>query len=501
MDILSEKEKIKEQLRPFFEPKSIAVIGASHKEGSPGNVIFYNLMMNYRSGKLKARVYGVNIKGGELFGEKLYKTILDIPDDVEHAIIVIPAKFTPSIMKECGEKGVKVATIISGGFSEVGNVELEKQVLEIAREYGIRIIGPNGLGIFDAYSGVDTLFIPEKKETDEGLKINMPRPRAGYITFLSQSGALGDAVLDYMYGENLGISKFISWGNKIDVDESEMLLYLMDDETTRVVMMYLEGLKKGGKKLVEIGREFSKRKPIVVLKGGVTEAGARATMSHTASLAGNYRIYETAFKEMGAIVAKNLLELLDMAKALALQPPAKGRNVGVVTNGGGPGILVSDFAERAGLRVPRLSSQTVEELKKYVSEGVIPSIATFPNPIDLSGSATDESYVVATQLLLEDPNIDIVVVLALHHPPTISKDMPRKMINVIKDYQKPTLVIDVGSAEVSVWVRKKFDDAGIPAYPLPERAIFGAKALVKYGEWLRKQGVLEQYLQEWHPAI
>ncbi len=501
MDVLKEKRKISEELRPFFRPKSIAVIGASHKEGSPGNVIFHNLIANYREGRLKARVYGVNIKGGELFGEKLYKSILDVPEAVEHAIIVIPAKFVPDAIEECGKKGVKVATIISGGFSEVGNFELERKVLENARKYGIRIIGPNGLGIFDAYSGVDTLFIPEKKETDEGLKINMPRPKAGFISFLSQSGALGDAVLDYMYGENLGISKFISWGNKIDVDESEMLLYLMDDETTRVVIMYIEAIRKEGQKLVIVGKEFSKKKPIVVLKGGVTAAGARATWSHTASLAGNVRIYEAAFREMGALIAENLLELLDMAKALSLQPPAKGRNIGIVTNGGGPGILVSDFAEKAGLRVPKLSKETIEELKKYVNEGIIPPIATFPNPIDLSGSATDESYVVATETLLQDPSIDLVIVLALHHPPTITKDMPRKMIKVIKDYQKPTLVIDMGSAEVSVWVRKQFDDAGIPSYPLPERAIYGAKALVEYGMWLKKNGVLEKHLEEWHPAI
>jgi len=492
-----ELSRIREELRPFFNPKSVAVIGASHKSGSPGHIIFKNLIENVRKGLLRAKVYGVNIKGGELFGHKLFRSILDIPDTVEHAIIAIPAKFVPSVIKECGEKKVKVATIISGGFSEVGNVELEQEVLSIARSYGIRIIGPNGLGIYDAYSGVDTLFIPTYKETDEGPKLNMPRPKQGYITFLSQSGALGDAVLDYMWGEDIGISKFVSWGNKIDVDEGDLLLYLLDDDTTRVVIMYIEAFRENAKRIVEIGKEFTKKKPIVVLKGGITEAGARATYSHTASLAGNIKIYETALKSMGAVLAWNIQELVDMAKALAFQPPARGNRIGIVTNGGGPGIVMADLAERVGLRVPVLSQDTLKELKNYVSEGVIPEIATFSNPIDISGTGTDESYAVATECLLRDPNVDLVIVLALHHPPALTKDLPKKLIRVIKDYNKPTIVMDMGSTEMSEWVRKQFELEGIPTYPLPWRAVIAAKALVDYGHWLLKNKVLEDFMSSW----
>lgn len=494
-------ERIKEELRPFFKPDTIAVIGASHKREAAGHIIFRNLIENRRKGLLKAEVYGINIKGGELYGYELYKSIKDVPSNVEHVIIAIPARFVPAVMRECGEKGVKVATIISGGFSEIGNVELEREVLRIAKEHGIRIIGPNGLGIYDAFSGVDTLFIPTYKETDEGMKLNMPRPPPGFISFLSQSGALGDAVLDYMWGEGIGISKFVSWGNKIDVNERDLLIYLMNDETTRVIMMYIEAFKEDAREIIETGKEVAKKKPIVVLKGGVTEAGARATYSHTASLAGNKRIYEIALREMGAVIATNIQELVDMAKALTFQPPAKGNRIGIVTNGGGPGIVMADLAEKHGLKVPPLSKSTLEDLKKCVSEGLIPEIATFSNPVDISGTGTDDSYAVATDILLSDPNIDLVIVLALHHPPALTKDLPRKLIDVIMKHDKPVIVMDMGSTEMSEWVRRQFDKNKIPTYPLPWRAIVAAKALVNYGFWLRKKRAYEDYVENYKVFI
>ncbi len=492
---------IKEQLRPFFDPKSIAVIGASHKPEAAGHIIFKNLIENKEKGLLKGEVFGVNIKGGELFGYKLYKSINEVPREVEHAVIAIPARFVPAVMKECGEKGVKVATIISGGFSEVGNVELEQEVKKIAKEYGIRIIGPNGLGIYDSYSGVDTLFIPSFKETDEGLKLNMPRPNPGFITFLSQSGALGDAVLDHMWGEDIGISKFISWGNKIDVDEGDLLTYLIDDETTRVIMMYIEAFRENAKRTIEIGKEVAKKKPIIVLKGGVTEAGARATYSHTASLAGNRRIYEVALRSMGAVIASNIQELVDMAKALVYQPPASGNRIGIVTNGGGPGIVMADLAEKYGLKVPPLTKSTIDALKKCVSEGLIPEIATFSNPVDISGTGTDDSYASATEVLLRDPNIDLVIVLALHHPPALTKNLPKKLIDVINRHDKPVIVMDMGSTEMSEWVRKQFDKKSIPTYPLPWRAVVAAKALVDYGIWLKKVGAYDDYVKNYNVFI
>ncbi len=483
----------------FFTPRSIVVIGASRRENSPGHIVFKNLIENKKNGLLKADVYGVNIKGGEVLGEKIYRSILEIPTEIDHAVIVIPAKFVPDVMRECGEKKVKVVTILSAGFSEIGNYELENEVKNIARRYKMRVIGPNGLGIYDPYSGVDTLFIPKERMLNGEKIVNLARPSKGYIAFLTQSGALGGALLDYVAGEDMGISKFVSWGNKIDVEESEMLSFLLDDEVTRVIIIYIEALKGNGRRLVEVGREVSRRKPIIVLKGGVTEAGARATLSHTASLAGQAEIYFSAFRQMGAIIAEGTMDMLDKAKALAFLPPAKGRNIGIVTNGGGPGIIVADLAEKKGLKAPKLSEESIMELKRYVEDGTIPEIATFANPIDISGTGRDEAYVAATEVMLNDNNIDIVLILALHHPPTITNLMPQKLLEVVRDYKKPVLVMDIGLIGFSNVVRKTFDEKFIPAYTLPERVVSGAVALAEYGLWLKRMKVLDDYIEKWSP--
>ncbi len=491
----------REQLRAFFEPRSIAVIGASRDVNSPGWVAFKILLENSRSGLLKAKVYGVNIKGGELFGEPLYKSILDVPDEVDHAVILVPAKYVPGAMEECGKKGVKVATIISAGFSEIGNVELENKVVETARRYNIRIIGPNGLGVFDPWNGVDTMFLPYHKSLNGKELLACPRPKKGYIMFISQSGALGVAVLDYMYGEGIGLSKFISYGNKVDVDEIDMLLWALKDPTIRVVMIYIEGIKALGRALVKVAREFSKYKPIVLLKGGKTKAGARAVASHTASLAGDIKVYEAAVEKMGAIWTNDLMEFLDVSKALVYQPPAAGENIAIVTDGGGAGILASDKAEQVGLIVPPTSDKLLEKLRKAQERGIIPSVATFANPIDISGSASDESYVAAIEAALEEDSIDAVLVIALHHPPLLSAKFVDKIIEAIKKYKKPVVAVDIGGAGMATWVRDRFDELGVPSYPTPERGIIALKGLVSYGAFLKKVKAFDEFIQRWKPVI
>jgi len=486
------------QLTPFFNPSAIAVIGASRDKNSPGWVIFKTLIENMRNGLLKAKVYGVNIKGGELFGEPLYRSLDEIRGMIDHVVICIPSRFVPDVLEQAGKKGVRVATIISSGFSEVGNVDLEKKVIEIAEKYDIRIIGPNGLGLFDAYNGVDTLFLPQYKENKEGKQLlSTPRPPPGYIAFLSQSGALGATVLDYMYGEQMGISKFISAGNKVDVDEIDMLLYSLEDPTIRVIMLYVEGIKGRGDLLVKIGRYVARKKPIVAIKGGRTSAGARAAASHTASIAGNARIYEAAFREMGAIVANELIDFLDIAKALAFQPPASGRNIGIVTNGGGAGILASDAAESIGLSVKPLPKNVMDTIMEYVRDGTIPDIATFANPIDLSAGGSDEAYIAAIETLLEEPTINGVIVITLHQTPELSPYFVDKISMVTRRYKKPVAVVDIGGAAMARWVRGEFDKHGLPSYPTPERAVKALKSLVDYGEWLKREGIFEEFLESW----
>jgi len=494
-------KKAYDELKPFFEPKAIAVVGASRDVNSPGWVTFKMLLESSKKGVLKAKVYGVNVKGGELFGQKLYKTITEIPDEVDHAVILVPAKYVPSVLEECGKKGVKVATIISAGFSEVGNIELEQQVLQVAKEQGIRVMGPNGLGVFDTWSGVDTMFLPTHKEADGKELLACPRPKKGHIMFLSQSGALGVSVLDYMYGEGIGLSKFISYGNKIDVDEVDMLLWALEDPTVRAVMIYMEGIKSAGRTFVKVARQFSKHKPIIILKGGKTKAGARAVASHTASLAGDIKVYEAAVDKMGAVWTDDLIEFLDATKALVYQPPAAGNNIAIVTDGGGAGILASDKAEKIGLNLPPTPESVLQKLKNAQKEGKIPSVATFANPIDVSGSASDISYEIALDAVLENDDINAAIVIALHHPPLLTSRFIDAIARVGKKYKKPVVAVDIGGAEMARWVRDRFDEYGVPSFSTPERGIVALRALVKYGNFLRREGVLEDYLEHWKPVI
>ena len=492
-------EKAYAELKPFFEPEAVAIIGASRDPWSVGWVIFKNFVDNAEKGKLKARVYGVNIKGGELFGRTLYRSILEIPDKVDHAVIVIPAKYVPAVIEECGKKGVKVLTIITAGFSEIGNIELEQKVVETAKKYGMRIIGPNGLGVFDNYSGVDTQFVPELKEYSGKMLLATPRPKPGNILFGSQSGALGIAILDALYGANIGIAKFVSYGNKVDVDETDMLLWAYKDPKIDVIMLYIEGIKQAGRHFVEVGNEVSKKKPIVVLKGGRTAAGARAAASHTGSLAGDYRMYEAAFKKMGAIVCETLDEFINTVKAFSMQPPARGYRITIITDGGGAGLLATDASERYGLEVNPPSDTLMNELKKGIEMGKLVPFSTFSNPIDVTGSATDESFVYTLRAVLNDENTDCVMIIGLHHVPGVTDRLPEKLLETIKSCgtYKPVVFCDVGGAEYALKFRDKFENAGIPAYPTPERAAAVLKKLADYGVWLVNQGEYDNYLKTW----
>lgn len=496
LDLDRRAQRVREELKPFFTPENIAVIGASREKETIGWSIFRTLLERKREGKLKTNIYGVNIKNGRSLGKKLYKSILDIEENVEHAIFSIPAKHVPKAMEEAGKKGVKAATIISAGFSEIGNVELEKKVEKVAKDYGVRVMGPNCMGIYDPYDGMDTLFTAKYKERNGEKLLSSPRPKKGFITFFSQSGALGVATLDYMYGQEMGISKFISAGNMIDIDEEDALLYAFKDPQTRVISLYIEGLKDG-RKVIKIGKEITKKKPIVVLKGGQTQAGARATKSHTASLAGNYRLYLNAFKQMGAIMTEDLVDFIDFQKALALQPPARGEKIGIITNGGGAGILSTDEAERMGLKVPPFEEEAMEKFNQLINEGILPEVSTFANPCDLTGSGDTKAYSEATKVLLEDENFDAVLIIALHHPPTITLDLSRKLYEVSKDYKKPIVMANFGTADAAKEIRDDFTRHGVPAYSSPERGMSGLGALVQYGEYLKSEGELERYLAEY----
>ena len=484
-----------EQMDTFFNPKSVAVIGASRKIHKAGHVIFKNFADNKRRGILKAELYPVNPKEDYILGFKCYPSLLEIPGKIDLIVIVVPAKFVPEVMSQAVQKGVKAAVIISAGFSEIGNRELERQVVEIAKKAGIRVLGPNCLGVYDSYTGVDMLFLPETKILSTGDEmVATPRPMAGNISIVTQSGAFGASALDYLTGRQLGISKFVSFGNKCDVEEAEMLEYLLEDEKTEVILLYIEGIRDG-RKFMESARKVTRIKPVIALKTGKTSAGARAAASHTGSIAGTDDVYEAAFMQCGVIRAKDMEEFFDLGKALAYQPPARGNSIGIVTDAGGPGIMAADECEVRGLRVKRFSDDTIRKFEDLKSQGKIPKIATNLNPVDLSGLATSEMFEEAVKILVEDPEIDGIIVLGLHHLPALMEDFVDRIANLVKDYPKPIVACDIGETEMAMFIRSRFDKFGIPAYGSPEDAARAMSALVRYGRYLIKCKCYDEYME------
>jgi acyl-CoA synthetase (NDP forming) len=474
----------KEELRAFFDPRSVAVIGASPIAQKVGNIIVHNLIENKERGLLKAELFPVNPKYSTILGEKCYPSLRDLPQDVETLVIVIPAEGVPQVIEEGAFKNAKAAIVISSGFREVGKTELDEKLTKAGRESGIRIIGPNCLGIYDPYSGMDTLFLPEVKMLSSGREVvATPRPLPGYISLISQSGGFGVAALDYMAGSMMGVRIFVSLGNRCDVDEHELLDFFRQDEKTHVVLLYLEGLK-GGREFLNAARRFTKSKPIVALKSGRTEAGARAAASHTAALAGVDKIYDAAFAQSGVVRAQTLEEFFDMGRALQFQKPAVGNRISIVTNAGGPGIIAADTCIESGLRVDRLSEATLGKLDAMKARGELLQIMTGANPIDLSGQGTSEMFAKVLHILIEATEVDGVIVMAFHQAPPILDDAVQAIAETHKGYLKPILACDVGGTEMAEELRARFEKYGIPAYETPERAARAMYALAKYGQYL-----------------
>ncbi len=483
------------QMNVFFKPRSVAVVGASRKIMKAGHVIFKNFVDNKRRGIFKGELYPINPHEKTILGYMCYPSITEINDEIELVVIVVPAKVVPDIMKESAAKGVKAAVIISAGFSEVGNHDLEEEVKTIAKKAGIRVLGPNCLGVYDSQTGVDMLFLPETKILTTGEEVvGTPRPMSGNIAIVTQSGAFGAAALDYLAGKQLGISKFVSFGNKCDVAESEMFSYLLHDERTRVILFYAESID-AGREFMDIARKVTRRKPIVAIKSGKTAAGARAAVSHTGSIAGSDKIYDSVFMQVGVLRARDMEEFFDMGKALAFQPPAAGKNVAVITDAGGPGIMAVDECVANGLNVQKLSNETIQKFEKLKREGKIPSFATNLNPVDLTGSATSEMFEYGTKILLEDSEINGVIVLGMHHLPALQEDFVDLVAGLVKNYTKPVVVCDIGETEMALHIRSRFDKLGVPSYFSPEDAARGMVALVKYGRHLKKSGHFEDYLE------
>ena len=449
----------------LFYPQSVAVIGASNKEGKIGNAIMKNLI-NFG---FKGKIYPVNVKEEEILGIKAYKSVLEIPDNVDVAVISIPGKFVPQILEECGQKGVKGVVVISAGFKEAGNVELEEKLLEVARKWNIRIVGPNCLGVTNIENGFDCTFNPPERQA---------RPEFGGIAFMSQSGAFGAAILDWAARHEVGMSKFISLGNMTDLDESDFMEYLKDDKATKVITAYLEGVKDG-RKFLEAARNATKKKPVVILKSGRTEAGAKAAASHTGSLAGSYTIYQAAFEQTGVLEARSMRQLFNYAKALTMQKPAKGDRVAIVTNGGGAGVMMSDGVLEVGLKMADLSEETKEKFAKAIVEGKLPAHMSYKNPIDIIGDAPSSRYEVAMRYALEDENVDVLVVIALFQSPALDDGIV-EAVGRMQEYGKPVVFIAPGGVYPEKMARR-IEKTGVPVFETVEDGVDAVYALVKYG--------------------
>jgi len=446
----------------FFNPKSVAVIGASRTPGKIGYTILENLKISYR-GKL----YPINPNAGEILGLMAYPSVLSIKEPIELAIIAVPAEIVNKIVLECIKKKIKACIIISSGFSEIGEKEREEELKKISKGK-IRVIGPNTTGIYK--KDLDMVFFPRNR---------LKRPPEGHISFITQSGAFGSVLMDVMANDGVGVSKFIAIGNKVDVTEIELLDYLEKDVETRCITAYLESISDG-KEFLKVSKRVTRIKPIVIFKAGKSEKAKQAVMSHTGAIAGSAEIYSAAFKQAGVIEAKNSQEIFDYAKALANQPIMKENKIAIITDGGGFGIVATDEAVKLGLEVPALEDSTIRKLKEF-----LPPYSSTHNPIDLTGDATDERYKKTIDTVLKDKNISGAVIIALMQIPTLTDEF----VNVLRDsklHGKPITVCSAGGGYVMDRVRK-LESYGIPVYPTPERAVQGLWVLYEYGQILQKE--------------
>ena len=480
----------------FFNPCSVAVVGATKKVDKAGYVIFKNFATNKLRGVFKGDLYPVNPGEDSILGFKCFSSLKDIPGEIDFIVIIVPAKIVLSVMEEAVAKKVKTAAIISAGFKEVGNAELEEQVVSIAKKGNIRVLGPNCLGIYYSKTGVDSLFLPETKVLTTGEDvIATPRPMPGNIAMITQSGAFGVAALDYLTGRQMGVSKFVSFGNKCDVTEVDILSYLLHDKETRVILAYVEDIKSG-REFLKVARKVTAKKPVIVIKSGKSAAGARAASSHTGAIAGSDKIYAAAFEQAGIIRARDMEEFFDAGKALAMQPPALGRNIGILTDAGGPGVMTVDELELLGLTVDAFSEETNQKFEKLKADGVILKIAATHNPVDLTGSVTDEQFEISADLMFQDPEIDGIIFLGLHHMPGLREKYIDSVAKVANKYSKPIVMCDIGETEMALFTRSRFDRLGVPAYSSPEDAARAMKALVSYGAYLQKNDCAEEYIKE-----
>jgi len=444
-------------------PQAVAILGASRKPGKVGHAVVSNLIRSGYQGK----IVPVNPEAGDILGIPCYKSLKEYDGKIDLGVIVVPAKIVKAAIQDSIDAGAKVVTVITAGFKEVSakGAELEQELVDFCRSQGVRMQGPNCLGILNAHHKLNASFAP-----------SVPPP--GRISVISQSGALCVAILDWAAQQKLGMGKVISIGNKADLNEADFLQALAEDKETTVVTGYLESIKDGNK-FLRIAEEAAAIKPVVILKVGITQAGAKAASSHTGSLAGADIAYGAAFKRSGVIRAENVEALFDYALAFASQPLPKGNRVAVITNAGGPGIMAADAAEGIGLKMVAPSEKAKAKMRQF-----LPAAASVGNPVDVIGDAPPELYIESLRVLQEEDDFDAIVVVVTPQNMTQPTVLAEKLA-ATHNGKKPLLTAFMGGEAVAE-AKEKLMAAGIPNYASPDRAMAALKGMCDYAAWRRR---------------
>jgi acetyltransferase len=455
--------KLRRPLDVFFAPKSVAVVGATENAGSVGRTLLWNLVTSPFGGT----VYPINPKRSSVLGVKAYPSVTAVPEAVDLAIIVTPPPSIPAIIKECGENGVQGAIVISAGFKEVGpeGAALEKQLLAEAQAANIRIIGPNCLGVMSPLSGLNATFAT-----------TVARP--GSVGFISQSGALCTAVLDWSLKEMVGFSAFVSVGSMVDVGWGDLIYHLGDDPKTRSIVIYMESIGNA-RSFLSAAREVALTKPIIVIKPGRTAAAAKAAASHTGSLTGSDEVLEAAFRRSGVLRVNNIADLFYMAEVLAKQPSPKGPRLTIVTNAGGPGVLATDALIQGG---GELSEISPEAMKAY--NEVLPATWSHNNPVDIIGDASPERYAKALEIAAKDPNSDGMLVILTPQAMTDPTRIAEQLKPLAKQEGKPVIASWMGGVDVAAG-EEILNRANIPTFPYPDTAARAFNYMWQYSYSLR----------------
>ena len=451
-------------LAPFFSPTGVAIIGASTNPRK----LSYGILKNMTEYGFEGGIYPVNPKAEEVLGLKVYADVADVPDPVDLAVVVLPAPLTPDALRACGKRGIKAVVIISGGFREVGSQgkALEEECREIAKSYGMRLIGPNCVGTLDLTTGLNTTFI-------QGV------PALGSIGFVSQSGAVCGGVVDYIADKSIGFSHFASLGNELDVDETDMIAFFGDHPRVKVIAAYVEGIQNG-EKFLRVASEVSRRKPIVLLKAGRTGAGAKAVSSHTGSLAGSYSAYQAAFEQAGVIEVSDLSALFDVAWALSCQPLPKGERVAIFTNAGGPAALASDSLAANGFTLAEITP----DQQKKLAEKLNPS-AQVANPVDMLGGAEPAEFAHCLETLADEPEVDVLLPMLVPQSLVNPGDVARAIVAATKHTHQTVLACMVGERSLAE-ARKVLHENQVPMSIFPEVPGQVLGAMRTYREWLAK---------------